>query len=395
MSSLVLPPATIGIVGGGQLGMMTVREAQRMGYRSAVWDPDPDCPASRLADLTVAAPFKDRQAAERLASESDVMTYEFEHVDPDLIEWLGTQKPLFPGSEILRVSRHRRLEKLELQKRGFPVVEYSLASAPEELRGAVKILGLPLVVKTASAGYDGKGQVVVRENGDLEKFLSGFSGVFPECVVERFIPLRCEISVIAARGNDGSVTTFPLAENEHRENILHVTRIPARVSKRLEARAIGLAKAIVESFRLVGVLCVEMFVTNEEEVLVNEIAPRPHNSGHFSLDACSVSQFEALIRSICGISFPQPALLTPCAMVNLLGKHLQRVDLKKVLAMDGTKVHLYGKKRLEAKRKMGHITVMDRSQEHVEKTLQKIEEMIGEGSFGTRKSGSLQPLGAS
>lgn len=379
MSSLVLPPATIGIVGGGQLGMMTIREAQRMGYRSAVWDPDPDCPAFRLADVTVAAPFKDRQAAERLASESDVMTYEFEHVDPDLIEWLGRQKPLFPGGEILRVSRHRCIEKQELQKRGFPVVEYSLAATSEEIRSAVRALGLPVVVKTASTGYDGKGQVVVRETGDLEEFLGSVSGVFPECVVERFIPLRCEISVIAVRGKDGSVSTFPLAENEHRDNILHVTRIPARVSGSLEVKAIGLAKAIVESFQLIGVLCVEMFVTNDGEVLVNELAPRPHNSGHFSLDACSVSQFEALIRSMCGIPLQQPTLLTPCAMVNLLGKHLQRIDLRKAQALEGTKVHLYGKRRLEAKRKMGHITVLGNSPENVEQKVISIEEMIGEG----------------
>lgn len=378
MNGIIVPPATIGIVGGGQLGMMSAREAQRMGYRTAAWDPDRDCPAFRLTDVQIAAPFGDPRAAEELARVSDVITYEFEHVDPDLVEWLAGQKPLFPGPELLRISRYRLREKEELNRRGFPIVEYAPASAPPELELALKRIGFPAVVKTASAGYDGKGQYVVRDRKNVEEMMRGFGEGFPELVVERFLSLRCEMSVIVVRGKDGSISTFPVAENEHRENILHITRVPARISRPVEQQALELAREIAESFRLIGVLCVEMFVTKDDRILVNELAPRPHNSGHFSLDACSVSQFEALIRSVCGVPIQSPRLLTPCAMINLLGKHISRLDVSRVQAIEGTKVHLYGKKRIEARRKMGHITVLGESQASIEATIRLIEEMIGE-----------------
>lgn len=379
MMKPIVPPASIGIIGGGQLGMMTVREAQRMGYTTVIWDPDVDCPASRLADSTIVAPFTDTRAAGRLADAADVVTYEFENVDPACVEAISRKKPMLPGSEILKVSRHRRIEKETLQQAGFPVVDFRIAANDAEIRKAVEELGFPVVVKTTTAGYDGKGQTVLQGGEDLALFLSEQNNK-TEFVVERFLPLQVEVSVVAVRGHDGSVTTFPVVDNEHRENILHVTRVPTSVNPETEKRARSLATSIVRHFGIVGVLCVEMFVTRRDEVLVNELAPRPHNSGHYSLDASSISQFEALVRSVCGIPMQEPRLLSPCAMVNLLGKHLQRIDLRKVQEIHGVKVHVYGKKRMEPKRKMGHITITGPSREEVESNVQVIEAMIGEGA---------------
>jgi len=387
----IIPPATIGVIGGGQLGMMTVREAQRMGYRTAVWDPDSECPASRLADITIVAPFNDTSAAARLAEASSVVTYEFENVDPACVDVISQSKPILPGSEILKISRHRKLEKETLSNAGFPVVEFRIARSETEVRKAVEELGLPVVAKTTTAGYDGKGQTVLHHQGDLAAFCARLAGK-AEFVIEQFIALQLEVSVIAVRENDGTVITFPVVENEHRENILHVTRVPARVSPAVKEEALRLARAIIGYFKMTGVLCIEMFVTHDGSILVNELAPRPHNSGHFSLDACSISQFEALVRSICSIPMQEPGLLAPCAMVNLLGKHLERIDLVKAQSIRGTKIHIYGKKKLEPRRKMGHVTITGSSAEEVEEKVQMMEEMIGEGIgvIGKRAGNALR-----
>ncbi|GJQ21994.1 MAG: N5-carboxyaminoimidazole ribonucleotide synthase [Bacteroidia bacterium] len=374
----LLPPSTIGIIGGGQLGMMTVREAQRMGYRTAIWDPDPDCPAGRLADELITAPFADPDGAKKLAVASDVVTYEFENIDPATVEVVEALKPVFPGSRILKIARHRKNEKESLQQAGFPVVSHAFAKNQRELEESIKRLGFPVVVKTVTAGYDGKGQSVLRNQADAIAFCRSYGDRIPECVVESFLNLDREVSVVAVRSDDGTITAFPVIENEHRENILHVSRVPARISEVLRAEALRLGTAIIEHFDMVGVLCVEMFVTRDGKLLVNELAPRPHNSGHFSLDACSLSQFEALARCVCRIAVPLPRLLTPCAMVNLLGKHLERIDIEAVSRIPGVKVHLYGKKRREPKRKMGHVTVLRPSAEEVEPIVRAIEAMIGE-----------------
>ncbi|MBI2620109.1 MAG: 5-(carboxyamino)imidazole ribonucleotide synthase [Ignavibacteriales bacterium] len=378
MTNTLLPPATIGMIGGGQLGMMTLREARRMGYRSIVWDSDPECPASKVAERTITAPFEDTQAAEQLGRSSDVVTYEFENIDAQTVETIESNKPVFPGSPILRIAQHRGVEKEALLKAGFPVVRFLSASTADGLKTAVREIGYPVVVKTSTTGYDGKGQSVLRTGEELESFLKKEGEQFAERVVEQFLPLQLEISVIAVRGREGTVTTFPVLENEHRENILHVTRVPAELPADLAQKATDLGRAVIEHFRIVGVLCVEMFVTHDGRLLVNELAPRPHNSGHFSLDASSVSQFEALVRCVCGLPIHQPRLLSPCAMVNLLGKHLQRLDLAEVQKIEGAKIHLYGKSRREPKRKMGHMTVLGRSRPEVEEKVQKLERLIGE-----------------
>lgn len=383
MMRTLFPPATLGVIGGGQLGMMIVREAHRMGFRSVVWDPDPDCPASRLADTLLTAPFSDSSAAAALSSQSDVVTYEFESIDPAMVEVVEKSRSVFPGSRILRIARHRKLEKETLREAGFPVVPFAVVHSPESLREAVAKIGFPAVVKTTTAGYDGKGQSVLQTRSDLEELCRPGS-VFPECIVEQFLPLLTEVSVIAIRTADGVLTAFPVIENEHRENILHLSRVPARVPPAVRTEALRLGTAVMEHFSVVGILCIEMFVTRDHKVLVNELAPRPHNSGHFSLDACSISQFEVLVRTVTGQPLQPPRLLVPCAMVNLLGKHLQRLDIKALHELPGVKLHLYGKKRSELKRKMGHVTVLGQTEAEVDDVVARVQELIGEGEAVSR-----------
>jgi 5-(carboxyamino)imidazole ribonucleotide synthase len=358
MNGPLLPPATIGIIGGGQLGMMLIREAQRMGYRSAVWDPDPACPAARLADRHIVAPYADAAREEEFLQVADVITYEFEHIDLGVVTDLERRSMVRPGSRLLAVSCHRREEKAELERLGFPVARHAPASDRASLQRAFAGVGFPAVVKTATAGYDGKGQTVLRTHAEADAWLAALPPAAGEYIVEQWLDLECELSVIVARTASGSAITFPVGRNVHRDNILHTTTVPAGVSDELLRSAEELALAVSSSFNLAGVLCVEMFVTSDGALLVNELAPRPHNSGHYSLDACSMSQFEAAVRAVCGLPLPAPRLLAPCVMVNLLGKHLLHADLRALLAIDGAKLHLYGKVRVEPRRKMGHVTVL-------------------------------------
>lgn len=358
--------------------MMTVREAQRMGFRTIVWDPDPECPASQLADQMITAPFDDAGASAKFARTADVITYEFENISAGTIAVLEQSRAVFPGSGILSIAQHRHEEKQTLQQRGFPVVPFATASGTKEVRSAIHQVGLPVVVKTATAGYDGKGQVILQTEQDVEAVCPSLNA--PEFVVEKFLDLRCELSVIVVRGQDGTVTTFPVPENQHRNNILHLSLIPAGLPEHIIREAQRMACNIMTSFNLVGLLCVEMFLTKDDKLLVNELAPRPHNSGHYSLDACSVSQFEMLVRAVCGLPIPTPLLLTPCAMVNILGKHLERLDIPSLLELKGTKLHLYGKKDVRPARKMGHVTILAPTRDEVLSTILLVEEMIGERS---------------
>ena len=324
------------------------------------------------------APFSSRETAQRFAEGSDVITYEFEHIDAGVVAWLEERKPVIPGSEILSIAQHRREEKQQLARRGFPLVAHALASSQAELWEAVRDIGYPVVAKTATAGYDGKGQTVLSQEEDTRRMARHLGESPQELVIEKFESLLCEVSVIAIRSQKGEVATFPVAENEHRENILHLTMVPARISETIRRQAAELAREIIESFALTGVLCVEMFITREERILVNELAPRPHNSGHFSLDACDVSQFEALVRSICRLPLPVPRLFSPCAMINILGKHMDKLDVDRLMKIPGAKLHLYGKRRIERRRKMGHITVLAPTSHDVERQVAVVEALLGE-----------------
>ena len=358
--------------------MMTIREAQRMGYRSVVWDPDPSCSASRLADTVIAAPFNDAAAAERIANASDVITYEFEHIDVELVRSLEAQKRVRPGHSILEVAQHRAVEKKALRALGIPVADFRVAETLTEARSGLDEIGLPAVVKTSSAGYDGKGQTMLRTQSEVDAFTRAFASKPVEVVIEQFLDLSCEVSVIAARDDAGAVQEFPVARNEHRDHILHLTVVPAGIDEQLKREALALARKVIEGLNVVGVLCVEMFITKDGRVLVNEIAPRPHNSGHITLDACSISQFEALVRVAAGLEVPEPVLLCPCAMVNLLGTHVAVVDVEALHRIPGTKLHLYGKRRIEPKRKMGHITILGETADIVWERVRRVRTLIGE-----------------
>ncbi|WLR42240.1 5-(carboxyamino)imidazole ribonucleotide synthase [Bacillus carboniphilus] len=358
----ISPGATIGIIGGGQLGRYMAIAARHLGYKVAVLDPTPDSPCAQVSDYEIIAPFDDQEAIERLASMSDVITYEFENIDAKRLNWLEENVYLPQGSDLLTKTQDRELEKKAIQEAGVSVAPYEIVKKPEDIEDILEKLEFPAVIKTCLGGYDGKGQIVIRSTEDVPhaKKLSSDT----RCVVEKWIPFEKEISVIVTRSTTGEVTTFPIAENIHQENILHQSIVPARIAKDIKEKAKAMALKLADHFQLVGTLAVEMFVTKEGDVFVNELAPRPHNSGHYTLDLCKVSQFEQHIRSICGLPLGQTDLLSEGVMVNLIGDQIHLIEKDRGLLVDG-KLYDYGKKEVKPKRKMGHVTFYSR--EHMEK----------------------------
>lgn len=360
---VVKPGATIGILGGGQLGRMIVLAGRAMGYRFVTMDPTVDSPCGQVCDEQVVASFDDVEGALRLAAQSDVITYEFENVNATVAEALETTSFVPQGSELLRTTQHRIREKTMIQSLGIPVAPFRVIESLEDLRRAAEELGLPAVMKTATGGYDGKGQYVLRSIDDIEKAYELLSQTGAELIVEQFVKFEKEVSVIAARSLSGELATFPMAENIHRDNILHASIVPARVSENVKKQAEAIARTIAEKLGVVGLIAVEMFVTADEQVYVNELAPRPHNSGHYSMDACVTSQFEQHVRAICNLPLGSTTLLTPVVMINILGEHVQPI-LDKVEVLPPTcKLHLYGKSGIITKRKMGHLNVISTSVE--------------------------------
>jgi 5-(carboxyamino)imidazole ribonucleotide synthase len=366
----------LGILGGGQLGLMLAREARRMGIRTVIWDPNPECPAVREADEFFAQPFTDRQTQKEFAARCDVATYEFEHLPVSAVEAVENLVEVLPGSRILAICQDRMKEKDMLRRAGFPLAEARHAHGLGELRDAVMQLGAPVVVKTAHAGYDGKGQSVLERGGDVGSFIRGFSDSHAAYVVERRVDLAAELSVVVARGRDGAMTCFPASRNEHRENILAVSVVPSGINASILADAERLAKAVAETLGLIGIVCVEFFLDNAGRLMINELAPRPHNSGHYSLDACDVSQFEALVRVIVGLPVSPPRLLTPCAMLNVLGLSRSERLAQEIAAVPGARLHWYGKRRSVARRKMGHVTVLGETVDIIGRRVAEIEAVL-------------------
>ncbi|KIL37732.1 phosphoribosylaminoimidazole carboxylase [Cohnella kolymensis] len=360
----ILPGATIGVLGGGQLGRMLAHAGNRLGYRFITLDPTPDSPCGQTAEQIVAK-YDDREAARELARRSDVITYEFENVDAGVAAMLEAESYVPQGSKLLHTTQHRLREKRAVEAAGAQVAPYMEITGLDELRNAVRSLGLPAVLKTATGGYDGKGQWVLRTDAELEPAWKEAGAAGAELVLEKFIPFEKEISVIAARRPSGEIRTFTPAENVHIHNILHLSIVPARITEDVRAKAERLALSIAETLEVVGLIAVEMFVTADGELYVNELAPRPHNSGHYTMEACRTSQFEQHIRAICDLPLGDPALLTPVVMVNVLGEHMPAL-LSWMRSADETavrlgvepKVHLYGKAEVKHKRKMGHVNVL-------------------------------------
>jgi 5-(carboxyamino)imidazole ribonucleotide synthase len=364
----ILPGATIGIIGGGQLGRMMALAAKAQGFRIAVLEPTPDSPCGQVADIEVLGAYDDREAIGKLSEVSDVITYEFENIDADTLRWLCEQAYVPQGPWLLTVTQDRIKEKAAIQQAGVEVAPYEVVNSLEDLFLKINTIGYPAVLKTARGGYDGKGQLVIRTPLDLSKGEPLLE--HGACVLEKWISFEKEISVIVTRKLDGETSFFPVAENIHVENILHTTIVPARISHDLQYEAVQLAKRIADSLQLVGTLAVEMFVTNHGSIFINELAPRPHNSGHYSIEACETSQFEQHIRAICNWPLGSTELLKSAVMVNLLGEHLENLYAE-IPTLDNWKIHLYGKKEAKIKRKMGHVTIL---RENVEAALTEVEQ---------------------
>lgn len=363
------PGKTIGILGGGQLGRMMALSAKEMGYRVAVLEPTPDSPCGQVADKQVEADYDDLKGAEKFVELCDVLTYEFENIDAETATWLEKQVYLPQGSDLLEITQNRIHEKQAIKSFQVPVVRYRALETLNELQKAREALGLPAVLKITKGGYDGKGQQVIRTNNDINTAWKEMAGKGP-FVLESWVDFDKEISVIVTRSSTGEMTTFPVAENIHINNILHQSIVPARIPYEIEKQAIDIAKHLAESFHLIGTLAVEMFVTDDDMVYVNELAPRPHNSGHYTINACETSQFEQHIRAICGWPLGKTNLLKPAVMVNILGEHVEGV-LDGLSELPNGHVHLYGKKESRPGRKMGHITFLT---DDLETTLKEINQ---------------------
>ncbi|QED46446.1 5-(carboxyamino)imidazole ribonucleotide synthase [Cytobacillus dafuensis] len=365
-NKVILPGQTIGIIGGGQLGRMMAIAAKAQGFRIAVLDPTEDSPCGQVADNKIIGEYDNIDSIKQLAKVSDVITYEFENINAQALEWLCANTYVPQGSKLLQVTQDRKTEKAAIQEAGAEVAPYAVIETAEEIYVNIEKLGLPAVLKTSRGGYDGKGQVVIKNKQDINEAAKLLDhGV---CVLEKWIPFEKEISVIICRSVSGETAVLPVGENIHKENILHQTIVPARISKNAEEKAIHAAEQLAEALDLVGTLAVEMFLTTDEHIYINELAPRPHNSGHYSIEACETSQFEQHIRAICNWPLGKTGLLKPAVMVNILGEHVDPL-MKELPLLNDWKIHLYGKKEAKYKRKMGHVTLL---RDSIEEALSEI-----------------------
>ncbi|MBM5612227.1 5-(carboxyamino)imidazole ribonucleotide synthase [Listeria seeligeri] len=351
----LLTNSTIGIIGGGQLGRMMALSAKAMGYRIIVLDPTEDCPVAQVSDEQIIADYDDKVALRELAEKADLVTYEFENIDYDALKMTQDLVDVPQGAELLSITQDRILEKAYLESANINIAPYAIIVDKEEIETEIKSIGYPAVLKTAQGGYDGKGQVVLHDADDIERAARLLR--YGSSVLEAWIPFEKEISIVVARGKDGQVETFPVAENVHVNNILHTTIAPADVSADVHEEAEEIAKKLADVLQLCGVLAVEMFVTKSGAIYVNELAPRPHNSGHFTIEACSISQFTQHIRAIVGLPLIKPELLKPALMINILGQHVDAVN-ERMVDYPHWFVHYYGKKEAKINRKMGHVTVL-------------------------------------
>jgi 5-(carboxyamino)imidazole ribonucleotide synthase len=355
----------LGVLGGGQLGAMFTGAARRMGYRVAVWDPDPDAPALQLADYAFTAPFVDVETRERFSRAVRAVTFEWENVPADLCEWLELHHPVRPSGSVLRVIQDRIHQKGFLQTHGLPVAPFAVIESPDQLPYAIKSIGLPALCKTARSGYDGKGQWLIQGPTDTEQVIQSLCASArngQRWILEQFVTFERELSVLVVREHGGQCRTYPAVDNHHEHGILRLTLAPSSLPVDASANASNLAVQAVSALNSPGIFCVEFFHTADGNLLVNEIAPRPHNSGHYTLDACTVSQFEQQVRVLCGAPIGEVELLCGAAMVNLIGDEVRTVttgsDYGELMAIPGAVLHLYGKRTIRRGRKMGHVAFL-------------------------------------
>lgn len=366
---MFIPGQTIGIIGGGQLGRMLCFSAKQMGFQVGVLDPVKSCPAGQVADWQIVAAYDDEKALVELADRCDVLTYEFENVDVETLEIVEKMVPVPQGSELLAITQDRLLEKAFLQAININIAPYATIVTIQDIEDSIDSIGFPCVLKTTRGGYDGKGQHVMNSLADIR-------GCIPliqqgACVLEAWIPFDKEVSVMVAANGLDEITVFPVVENIHRNNILHETIVPAGVAPEVQQEIQRIAELIALTLNLRGVLGIEMFLTEEGNIYINELAPRPHNSGHYSIEACDLSQFEAHIRGICNWRLPEVTLLSPAVMVNILGQHYTDT-VAKINKKPKWHYHYYGKLVPKTNRKVGHITILTH---YIDETLAEIKEM--------------------
>jgi 5-(carboxyamino)imidazole ribonucleotide synthase len=357
MEAVIAPGSTIGLLGGGQLGRMFGIAARKMGYRVHTFEPSPDSPAGQISDREFNGSFTDENLVQEFVDSVDVVTFEFENIPADVVNRISQNKPVHPRAEVLHICQNREREKQFLHSLGYPHTPFAIVSNQLELDAAIQRLGTPCVLKTADFGYDGKGQekIVEGERYDFARFAGD------RAILEKWIPFEYELSVICARNIRGSLCSFPAAENVHVHHILDHSIAPGRIAPKVALTARSIAESIANDLKIVGLIAVEFFLTRKGELLVNELAPRPHNSGHYTFDACITSQFEQQLRAVCGLPFGSPELLRPAVMVNLLGdlwNASQVPDWNKILQNPRARLHIYGKLEPRAGRKMGHYCVL-------------------------------------
>mgnify|MGYP000276724110 CR=1 FL=1 len=357
----LVPGATVGVVGGGQLGRYFVLEARRLGFHTWVLDPDENAPAMQLAEHRLVAAYDDRQALETLGAACDAVTVEFENVPAESLQQLAQQCRVAPGAESIRIAQDRVSEKQTAEQHGLQPVPYAALRQASDIAPAVAAVGLPAIVKTARLGYDGKGQVVCHTESDVLQAFADQGEVV--CVLERRIALEAEVSVVLARGYDGETAVFPVAQNVHVNGVLHTSTVPASVDDSLVERARQMALTLADGLDYHGVLAVEFFIDADSRVFFNEMAPRPHNSGHYTLDATMSSQFEQQLRALCALPLGSTQLLSPVCMLNLLGDTWTagEPDWQALLEQPGAHLYLYGKAEARPGRKMGHVNCLAES----------------------------------
>jgi len=380
-------PLTLGVMGGGQLGRMFVHAAQTMGYFTAVLDPDANSPAGRVSHRHIQTDYTDPDGLKQLAACSAAITTEFENVPAPALRELAKLRPVSPGADAVAIAQDRAAEKAHFVKCGVPCAPYAVIETAAQLESAASQPLLPGILKTARMGYDGKGQVRVKDAEALRAAWQSLKQV--PCVLEKMLPLALECSVIVARAGAGQMVNFPVQRNLHRDGILAVTEVyEGHLPEALQRQAIAAARSIAQGVNYVGVLCVEFFVLQDGSLVVNEMAPRPHNSGHYTLDACDQSQFDLQVRTLAGLPLTQPRQHSPAIMLNLLGDvwfdvngNMRLPDWAAVLALPGTHLHLYGKTEARKARKMGHLNVTGATAEQVREVALKAAAILGIAAF--------------
>lgn len=372
--SPILPGATLGMLGGGQLGRMFAVAASRLGYKVIVYAPETESPAGEVSHKHICAPYEDEERLLQFAREVQVISLEFENIPVATLERVSELAPVRPGPKVLGISQHRIKEKSTLQDAGFLVTPFLPVEPNADLRGIAETLGLPIVLKTVQFGYDGKGQRIVRSMEELEAARVALGNGL--LIAEKMIDFRAEVSILVARNPNGETVVYPLVENEHRHHILDVTRCPVSPTlAHLDQQAQQIALGVADTLQLEGLLCIEFFVAGDQ-LMINEIAPRPHNSGHWSIEGCVTSQFEQQVRAVCNLPLGSTSLVAPCAMVNILGDLWGNSSPKWKLAMEEprTYLHLYGKSKAAMGRKMGHITQLAESSTIASENLRKLRD---------------------